>query len=261
MLNSIIIPHRDRPGRLIRCLQSIFRSAGYTGASEGKDFEVLVVDSSTKENVFSLLGWGIVVDSQEDGLYNKPKALNRGIDSAHGEILTFLDGDMLVGKRFLGEWVKNSLQSGTTRVCYRVRDLSTKGMPDAARTKRIVGDSVFWGQVDKKWETYDSHKLRFESRRNVEKSRSTGEPVFGNSQFSILRSSLGDLRWNEEFKGAGFEDLWFIREIYRKFGEEYRGYLSMDPDRCLFHIKHEKVVKGWREPEQARKNQALFKRS
>jgi hypothetical protein len=62
--------------------------------------------------------------------------------------------------------------------------------------------------------------------------------TFGNSQFSMCRDVLGDLRYNEAFVGRGYEDLWFIRETWKRAPASYRAEIITDADHGLLHVQN-----------------------
>jgi len=89
-------------------------------------------------------------------------------------------------------------------------------------------------------------------------------PHFGNSQFAITREKLGDLRFNEEYEGAGYEDIWMNREIWRKYGLEYRTIEATEPAYNMLHLAHprdEKNMPGWREKEYLNRNKRRYDRT
>jgi len=202
MLHSIIIPVLNRNERLQVCLKSIHDSAK---TCEITDYEILIVDGGSQE-VYKSNNNERVVCCQglepirclpnESPPFNKSRCLNTGIDSTQSQncILSFLDADAIVGERFM-----EAAQSATKydRVCYRVRDSKNNSLSYEA-----------YGNPDTNWQY------------NIE----LAEPVLptpdlkpqGNSQFSIQKKTLGELRWNESYFGRAFEDLWFIRELYRR---------------------------------------------
>jgi glycosyltransferase involved in cell wall biosynthesis len=224
-LNSIIIPHRNRNQYLHDCLWSIARSAEHCGV---RDYEVVVVDNGsvcppTPDDRHVV----VVAVNRPTPWFNKPLCLNLGIEHSRGDILTFLDADAIVGKSFI-EGISELADPTLTRLCYRVRYTSRTRF-----CEMFLSDSV-----DAAFRDYDSLQRAFEGYGDPERNTEGGEPVFGNSQFSITRHLLGDLRFNERFDGRGFEDLWLIREIWRRYGSAYKGKILTDPDHALIHVKH-----------------------
>ena len=235
MQHTIIIPHRDRADHLRACLWSIARSADVTGRT---DYEVLVMDSAP-------------------GPFNKAEAINGGIIAASGEFITFLDADAIVGPRWLecvpfGEHI--------TRVCYRVKYIGPSGW---------INSPSLSGWI---FNEYDSCPLAFEAYGSPDSSPTGGaahqgmsskafEPngtwtpdlpddtlTFGNSQFTIRREALGDLRFDENYAGRGFEDLDMIWRIWLNHGRRYKAVIWTDADHAMFHLTHDYAA-TWSTPE------------
>lgn len=224
-MNSIIIPHRNRHKYLDVCLWSIARSAEHCGVD---DYEVVVVDNGSgfppqPDDDRTV----VVAVNRPTPWFNKPLCLNLGIRHASGDVLTFLDADAIVGQSFL-EGISALADPSLTRLCYRVRYVSYDRI-----CEMFLADSC-----ESLFREYDSFQRAFEGYDDPENNADGGSVVFGNSQFSVRRETLGDLRFNEDFDGRGFEDLWLIRELWRRDGDAYRAKILTDPDHALLHIKH-----------------------
>ncbi len=99
---SVLIPSRERPERLRRCLDSILASAYPSGR-----FEVLVVDNApktqaTRELVNSYAADGRVRYAREDAP-GSASARNRGLQHVRGELVAFTDDDVVVDAHWLTE--------------------------------------------------------------------------------------------------------------------------------------------------------------
>jgi len=243
-LHSIIIPHSDRNAYLDQCLWSITRSAEFTGATH---YEVIVVDNGSRIRPQSNEPRvKFVYDDTPMDPFNKPRLQNLGIEAAllvapdkfHSHTLSFLDADAIVGIH----WVcaPALLLDGLTKVCYRVRTLPKEHLGYLQREPDRASLVQRW------FDNYSTYTRAFEGYVKPDTNGDTGEPVFGNSQFSIRRSVLGDLRFNEEYKGRGYEDVWMNREIWRHYGEKYKAVLELNPAWALFHIRYSgPEAKGW----------------
>ena len=86
---SLIIPTRDRQNTLKNCLDSL-------KGSQFPRFEVIVVDDCSQQNVSDLVmayGHKVVRLDKPSGAWY---ARNRGAQEAKGEILVFIDSDMII---------------------------------------------------------------------------------------------------------------------------------------------------------------------
>ena len=72
---------------------------------------------------------------------------------------------------------------------------------------------------------------------------------------------LGDLRFDEEYEGAGFEDIAFNRAIWRQHYTTYRADMPTEPERCILHISHSRLCSEqphWRHPEFLTRNMRRY---
>jgi GT2 family glycosyltransferase/ribosomal protein L29 len=85
---SIIIPTRDAPDLLGRCLKSIFEKTSYP------DFEVIVMDNETSDpTALDLMKSYPVRRIEFPGKFNFSRANNEGAATATGKLLVFLNND------------------------------------------------------------------------------------------------------------------------------------------------------------------------
>jgi len=233
--HSIIIPHRNRLEYLRLCLWALRRSAEACGQS---NYEIIVVDNRSILLPNPQQRLRVVKDDRRMPVFNKPMLLNRGMDEANGEVLTFLDADAVVGKEWMACQQSLVDDPGLTRLCYRGR-----GLPESYL---VTSNGDLRERIDAAFGRYGRFPLKHEARGEPQTTCLKGEPLFGNSQFSIRRDVLGDLRWNEEYEGAGFEDMWMIREIWRRAGDGYRAVIPAEPQRSIFLIEHRQDQHDWR---------------
>lgn len=249
-LLSVVIPHRNRNERLKWCLWSIARSAQASGVSPD-DYEVIVADGRSDEmpgcpgrTRILIVEHAMPGRSTPAGfmrVFSKPRLLNKGIEAAEGDVFTFLDADAIVAEHWmLGLRKFGERPSGErpTRLCYQVRYVPSEEWQlwesplvlSPSQQARCRGWFARWHHLQRAHEAYG----------DPESNGWGGEPIFGNSQFSIHRDDLGDLRFNEDFSGAGFEDLWMIREIWRRHGDAYRGEIMTGPTCAMLHVKNDR---------------------
>jgi glycosyltransferase involved in cell wall biosynthesis len=175
----------------------------------------------------------VIADPMVTEVFNKPIALNLGISVATGDVFTFLDADAIVGRKWMKQAARLSDRS-ITRLCYRVRYVPKDALLDMEQSDDR--ESLVSGWFDR----YDELGLSYEAYGDVEegyhKYPDKCFPVFGNSQFSMTRRMLGDLRYNEDYAGANFEDLWFIREVFRR-RKPYRGEIVTEAEKAMLHIR------------------------
>ena len=274
MTHSIIIPHRARLRHLLTCLWSIERSARLTGERP----EVVVVNHGTP--VFPprdrSIDLRVVQVEERMPTFNKARLLNLGIEAAGGDVLTFLDADAIVGARWLesvkrldettftvhfntweslveigeggvrmpAQFIGTDHQPPPTRVCYRVRYLAAS-LYEASSYRCELHSCIL-----ECFRNYDSYPRAYEAYISPGNCPPEGqEPnpeqhlVFGNSQFSIRRDVLGDLRYDEAYVGHGFEDLDFLWRLWKDpeqgHAVDYSAVILTDADHALFHVRHD----------------------
>jgi glycosyltransferase involved in cell wall biosynthesis len=244
-MNSIIIPHRGREDYLYLCLASIEHSSRHC---KGVDYEVIVANNGVLDDDLPITEFNnvrVVQDDCDMPVFNKSKLLNLGIEDAYGDVLTFLDCDAIVGEHWLGSDVAMSLRA-PTRLCYRVKYYPDKigsqkdqnALEEAALCEIYENkpiEAAFhwlfdkWNDLDQAWEGHGHPGIN---------GKRGGKTIHGNSQFSITRENLGDLRFDERYCGKGMEDLDFNQQIFEKFGKNYSGYLDTRSDYGIIHLRH-----------------------
>jgi len=259
MKHSILITHRNRNAHLHLCLWSIAWSATCCRV-DPDDFEVVVVDNGSRvlpisEATEATGNVRLILDGSPMPIFNKPKLWNRAIAEARGRVLTFLDADAIVGRRWIEGVEAFDRDRDLIRLCYRVRYLPkeyAQRIQHATHRGRFV-DGLFeqYANFAKAWEGYGNASTnRFDPNQL--------DRVFGNSQFSVRRRHLADLRPNEQYEGRGFEDLEFLRQFQRRYGDDYRGFLDTEPTAGMFHLQHDKS-KDWNDPKCVRANCERYK--
>lgn len=221
---SIIIPNRGRDASLALYRRSLGVAFTQTGHAV-RDIELT--------GIYPQL-------IAESGPFCKSRFLNAGIGTATGNILLFLDADAIVPPRFF-ETIHRLDDPTLTKLCYRVR-----------RIPQTEVDHLLTEPDQRQFLTdifshYDDYPLAHEGygRPTWNRPKQPREPVFGNSQFAIRRETLGDLRFDEEYVGRGYEDLDMNLRIWEKYGEAYRAEIVTDSDHALLHITDKSHDAHW----------------
>lgn len=237
MLHSIIIPNRKRDANLRICLASLRLSAQTVGIADD-DWEVVVATDCATMPELTCPG-RIAYVARPEGPFNKPLLLNAGIAASTGTVLTFMDADAIVGLRFM----ENPAALGDlTKFCYRVRRLS-HAASDSIRDSADTEDAI-----RKAFSRYESFPPAHEGYGTPDRNggRNPTGPVFGNSHFSIRRSVLGDLRFDETFCGRGFEDIHFNLLLWKQHFDTYNARMVTDADHAVLNLANPaNVAEDW----------------
>jgi GT2 family glycosyltransferase len=98
---SIVIPSKDAPHLISRCLDSIYGSTSY------QNFEVIVVDNGSSDpDALKALAAHPIHKVDLPGTFNFSRANNRGVDVATGEYLILLNNDTEV---IQSDWIEQML--------------------------------------------------------------------------------------------------------------------------------------------------------
>jgi glycosyltransferase involved in cell wall biosynthesis len=106
---SLIIPTRNRPSQLGRLLESLLPQMS---GGKARPVEVIVVDDASDGDARGAYKKIIRESGPRLKLLSAPKPLgpagarNRGIEAARGEVLAFLDDDMVPDPSFLAELIR-----------------------------------------------------------------------------------------------------------------------------------------------------------
>jgi glycosyltransferase involved in cell wall biosynthesis len=102
---SIVIPHYNRPQKLLACLDSIVAN-NYPQ----KNYEVIVIDDCSSQNIDAIINYKKIKNyrfhrlPKNSGSPSEPR--NFGIDMANGKRLTFIDSDDTISSGFLEKGMK-----------------------------------------------------------------------------------------------------------------------------------------------------------
>ncbi len=228
MIFSIIIPTRNRAADLSRTLPTLLEQ---TIIPE----EILIVDQSSDASTRGIVDQFIdqVVASGKSNpqfvyLYDPNLggagiARNLAIDHANGEILVFLDDDVLLEPDFLEQLL----------LVYR-EDSSVGGVsgvitnyPKPPLRQRLLF-RIFWTGP-----FHDERQPIYWNCDRIRQARPLSVRKFGGGVMSLKRAALDGERFDAQYKGAGSEDVdlsWRVSEHWP---------LVMTPRARLFHIRTE----------------------
>lgn len=241
-MHSVIIPHRDHNIYLKHCLWSLNRSARCCKCG---NYEIIVVDDGSEITPEGdIPGLRIISAERQSDLFSKVRLLNIGMDAAKGDVLTFLDADTIVDKAWM--LAPDFALLTFTQLCYRVRYLPREYLPKLESSDnpgKLLDD---WFADYQNTDFAIAHEGYGTPEAKVPPPKDKPDPklTFGNSQFTISRENLGDLRWDEEYVGRGMEDLAMIRAIWRKHGDNYCTHIMRKVPYALFQFQHLRPA-GW----------------
>jgi glycosyltransferase involved in cell wall biosynthesis len=222
MLHSILIPHYEREENLAHCLRSIEESSRETGITNyeiivaGEMDEVWLARFEASYRRLRFLKTGCL----KYGTFCKGKVYNAAFGASSGDVISFIDADAIVGKHWL-RGAELLASSSLHRLCYRVMYLEPEEL--------TAGPLKPW----------KNHVLAYESYGDVYNHDTTFRlPIFGNSQATMKRCDIGELRHDEDYYGRGFEDLEFIRQIWYKFEDVYSAAIMTDEHYAMYHLRH-----------------------
>ena len=107
---SVIIPVYNGAKYLEKCLESVF-------ASDYRGFEAIVVDDASTDNSTEIAGrfpCRIINLPENKGVAN---ARNNGADAARGDILIFIDSDIVLEENTISRFVKNH-ENPNIKICH-----------------------------------------------------------------------------------------------------------------------------------------------
>ena len=188
---SVIVPTYDEPQRLQQALGSLSRQD-----YPADKVEIVVVDDASPalaEDAVHAAAAGVSLKLiHNDTNQGRARSRNRGIESAEGELLIFLDSDMTVNPDFFSAHAR-------AHACHR--------------GAVVIGNIRFAEQIPR------TSLTRYIDRRGVHRL-APGEPVpfkcFVTGNSSIHRSQLLDVGlFDEDFRQYGGEDLELGYRLHR----------------------------------------------
>ena len=220
---SIIIPACNAFGTIEECLESV-------AAQTFRDYEVIVIDDASRDNTVETVtdwingrqkeNWQVI---QNDVNAGPARARNRGISSAQGQWIAFLDAD--------DAWLPEKL------------DVQMNAAANRPEIEMWCGASVRLGSGENAGvkEAYcESGDFRVKEITSAELAVSN--PVV-TSTVLVKKNALNEAGlFNEQFKGPEDYDLWIRLSVKNRIAKickplcryrEYHGSLSMDADAFL----------------------------
>jgi glycosyltransferase involved in cell wall biosynthesis len=240
---SIIIPHRDRNENLATAIMSLRISASYAKLEPGQ-WEIVVVDGGSKvppedEDKVS------VIQTHADDPFNKSRLSNIGIANADGDLLTFLDADAIVGPQFfLHTYAALGADPGLTKIAYRVRTTQpayvSYGVKEFRERRNLSAlknlfSHIRWEQSPIAFEAYGVPHRRGDWIR-LKKMQGI---IFGNSQQTVPRWTLGEVRFDEQYVGRGFEDIDFNLQLWVAWHPQHQARILIGLQNAMYHVWHE----------------------
>ena len=260
MFHTVIIPVRDYERYLPHCCWALWRSA--TLCRQEKELEICLVREAGDSHCATPPCGDVVQVDRQGRYFNKCRLQNIGIQESHGDVLTFLDADSIVGPRFLetGPLLLQPEYARVTKFCYRVRYLPPAALQQLNACTGDQDKEALVGLWFNKWLYFDRAFEGYgQAETNVPDNRVDPQaPVFGNSDFSIRRDVLGDLRFDEQYVGRGYEDVEMNRRIWRHYGQQYKALIMTDADHGVFQIRNPYQGEVWGPGEQNSRNQQRY---
>jgi glycosyltransferase involved in cell wall biosynthesis len=96
MLISVVIPHFNQEGHLLTCLERLQEQEGYSA-----DVEIIVVDNGSTNLPDKIVAAFPGVQLLSETTPGPGPARNRGVVSARGDVLAFIDADCHADQRWL----------------------------------------------------------------------------------------------------------------------------------------------------------------
>ena len=240
---SVIICTYEQPLTLGWLLESLARQT-YTGP-----FQILIADDGSEPEVLGVVkeaAWRLHLDArylwQPDSGFRISRSRNNAIRCAVGELLIFLDGDMVVRPGFIAAHAKAHETNQRILVCGTRESISLR----ADRPPKNAEELHFLAEQTSHIEATQSE---FPQQEAWARSRSPWMAISG-CNFSIRNSP--DVIFDEAFVGWGTEDREFACRMQKK------GYrlVVMDATRAI-HVDLVAPKSGHRHTDDNRENQEL----
>jgi len=187
-------------------------------------------------------------------LFNKCALLNTGVHESRGNLLTFLDADAMVCPNFVKNMAEHDWKFGE-KACHTVRYLPATDRPEVLDA--LEHDETTLAEIFRMEQLMQKGPMA-RGKPHVF-HRVCGTTIFGNSQFTITRETLGDCRWDERFSGGKLEDADMNLRIADALGTQYKPFIPADGEASIICFRHPHI-KPWITQEQTHLNNRLMLR-
>lgn len=243
---SIIIPVYNREEHLRLCLEALSQQN-----IPSEEYEIIVIDDGSQD------GSAAVADKFGAKTFRTSNrgpaaARNIGIENAGGDILIFLDSDILVSRDYLQEVRERHSRTNSLLLLGARRHL-----PEGITNPSEAPVSL------------DSREKLLRRYSYCLTHMNCPWSVAYTCNFSISRNFLGNIRFDESYAGWGLEDIDFAYELYKQGAE-----IVFSRGICGYHLYHDRTLtssryQSWlinltrflhKHPDQRAQGFALFKR-
>lgn len=210
---SIIIPVYNRQEHLNLCLKSLTNQS-----ISSSEYEIIVINDGSQDasaEVAKSYGAKTITISNK----GPAAARNIGIAEARGDIIIFLDADILVANNYLERVRERHSRSNSLLLLGARRHLGegvTNPNKDAinldSREKLLRRYSFCLSHLNCPWS------------------------VAYTCNFSVSRNFLGNIKFDEEYVGWGIEDIDFAYNLYKQGAE-----IIFSREICGYHLYHDRT--------------------
>jgi len=183
---SIIIPVYNAQESLEECLKSIL-------SSSYQNFEIIIVDDNSNDKSLEII-WKFKTKKIKVIRNKKNKGAgfsrNRGIKESRGEVLLFIDSDVIVNKNSIAKMIEI------------LKDKDISGVIG------IYDKKPCYGNLFGRYKHYVDYFRDLKGKAE--------QDSFKTAFFAIKKKDLGKIRFNEKFRKASIEDIEFGRKLIKK---------------------------------------------
>jgi len=209
-------------------------------------FEVIICDDGSSDESFSsirantdFLGLDIRYIWQSKLGYRAARSKNNGIGCARGDLLVFLDGDILIKPDFLSRH-RSAHHSSKQLVCNPRRWVSVAAVPSKVTVAECKRDSsLLLSQLLPLAKSEITRLFELLERISIDNDRARQQMLFSSDApwmacigFSFSAERCSEMYFDENFEGWGPEDREFVLRMVKK-----NGYTIFFDDQIqVFHL-------------------------